>query len=171
MSVKHLSDDDIQSYLDNDKSDIEIKYHIEICEGCKNSVAAYELLYSSLSADHEVDLSESFMMNTMQVIKDDPAFDESSASVYMFSIGGAIIGLLSIGYFFGIQNILQFLGLNTFVQSMLSFEILHDFAVMISKNSSLWNTLGFAAVILLFFSLVERILDKTKFGRLHTFSI
>ena len=171
MSMKHLSDDDIQSYLDNSKSDVETKYHIETCEECNNSFAAYELLYGSLSSDYDIELSENFVSNTMQIIRDDAALNESSASVYLFSISGAIIGLLSIGYFFGFQTIFQYLGLTTITQSVLSVDIFQNFTAMIAKNSTLWNTLGFAAVILLFFSLIEKILDKTKFGRLHIFSI
>lgn len=70
MSDRHLSDDDIQNYLDNN---IEIdreafRNHIDRCPACRHKVTAYQQLYGRLSEDAGFELKPDFAVTVASEI-------------------------------------------------------------------------------------------------------
>jgi anti-sigma factor RsiW len=70
MSDRHLSDDDIQNYLDhNTEIDREaFRNHIDRCPACRNKVAAYQQLYGRLSEDVGFELKPGFAVTVASKI-------------------------------------------------------------------------------------------------------
>ena len=60
--MKHLTDDEIQKYLDKDSSvdNYEIKSHLQNCKQCRQSMILYKKLYSGLADDTGFLLSANF---------------------------------------------------------------------------------------------------------------
>lgn len=56
--MKHLSDDEIQAYLDGAPPalDRDLKVHLETCAACQNAVGQYKTLYAGLADDTAYDV-------------------------------------------------------------------------------------------------------------------
>ena len=64
MAIGHLSENDIQNYLDGNLSENQCQYvleHIDICPKCKNSLIIYQNLYSNLKTKVPIRLSPSLI--------------------------------------------------------------------------------------------------------------
>ncbi|MCP4723901.1 MAG: zf-HC2 domain-containing protein, partial [bacterium] len=63
MTGSHLSDEKIQSYLDNRISKTEknlIEKHLRLCSECTVKLENYELIFNELNQELNVDLNENF---------------------------------------------------------------------------------------------------------------
>ena len=61
MALKHLTDDQIQEYLDGKVSkDSRIADHLQSCGDCKEQIDEYSSLYSALEVDEKIGLSARF---------------------------------------------------------------------------------------------------------------
>lgn len=60
--MRHLTDDEIQDYLDHNPqaNDSEIKIHLSECPVCSESLMLYQNIYTELSEEHEINLSPGF---------------------------------------------------------------------------------------------------------------
>ena len=74
MALNHLTDSDIQNYLDGNlthKQISTIEQHIADCESCKNEVANYHELYQGLKEDTGFKLSPNFSQSIILKIQGD----------------------------------------------------------------------------------------------------
>jgi hypothetical protein len=70
--MNHLTDDQIQFYLDNDKSAdiIEIEEHLQQCEKCRFVLKTYQQIYSVIKIENEIpELSSNFSQNTIRLLE------------------------------------------------------------------------------------------------------
>ena len=67
MNIKHISDDEIQSFLDG--IDMEnralIQEHLDSCSLCQNNLKTYQQLYQSISSAEISELSPDFSDRVM----------------------------------------------------------------------------------------------------------
>jgi len=108
--VKHLTEDQIQEYLDNSitTGKQEIAAHLDSCQMCQNRVKEYKALFLQLKAAEPEMLSADFTSKVMVNIEAEvPPVESSSVWAIVFSVLGAILGLVSIGYFVNFKPLLE----------------------------------------------------------------
>jgi len=94
MSLKHLTDDEIQDYLDGNLSRQDallIERHLEICPLCQEALTQYQGLYVGLKNDKGFDLSKNFAKS---VIKRLPAEGETESHFNYLNIFLTILGII-----------------------------------------------------------------------------
>jgi hypothetical protein len=70
--MNHLTDDQIQFYLDNDKSAdiIEIEEHLKQCEKCRLNLNTYQQIFSAINIENKIpELSGNFSQNTVRLLE------------------------------------------------------------------------------------------------------
>jgi len=104
MSSRHLSEKEIQEYLDREEScNFEsIESHLTGCEKCRILVAQYKALYSGLKDDDWFSLPDDFALQMAERIRAETVEEKRSRVVY-FVIGLvlSILSVFSIHYFLG----------------------------------------------------------------------
>jgi len=104
MSPGHLSEKDIQEYLDReDACNFEsIETHLAGCEKCRMVLAQYKALYSGLEDDNWFSLSDDFAVKMTERIKVETLEEKRSRVVYfVIGIVLSILSVFSIHYFLG----------------------------------------------------------------------
>ncbi len=151
MTQKHLSDEQIQQYLDDKvrNNGLAIEEHLKSCQGCQHNYHLYKTLYSSLQSDTIPELSQTFASNVISNIP------ESAESKWEKFESGFVISLILIGlaisfYFINPLPFLAEIG-NSFLSRLPSYgsDIL----------SKLNGNLSFVLIAVVIFFLVE-IFDK-----------
>ena len=104
MSPGHLSEKDIQGYLDREEScNFEsIESHLAGCEKCRMLLVQYKAIYSGLKDDNWFSLPDDFAVKVAERIESE-AVDEKRSRVVYFVIGFvlSILSVFSIHYFLG----------------------------------------------------------------------
>ncbi len=75
MSLKHLTDDEMQEYLDGNLSlenVLSVERHLESCSFCKESLKQYKSLYVGLANDEGFDLPKSFAKSVISRLQAEP---------------------------------------------------------------------------------------------------
>jgi len=107
--MNHLKDDQIQSYLDKNKSEniIEIKNHLKNCETCRLNLSAYQKIYGVIENESIPELSHDFLQSTINKLdnSDDKKWSiiENITVAFMF-----VVSLLISIYFLDYLNVLSF---------------------------------------------------------------
>lgn len=94
MPLKHLTDDEIQDYLDGNLSQenaLWVKKHLETCPLCQEALQQYQGLYVGLKSDKGFDLSKGF---TKSVIKKLPAEGEMESRFNFVNTFLTILGII-----------------------------------------------------------------------------
>jgi hypothetical protein len=110
MAMKHLSENEIQEYLDNTISTgkQEIITHLDSCQLCRNRVNEYEALFLQLKKAEPGGLPADFASSVMTRIEAEaPAPGRRSVWSLILPITGVIVGLISIGYFGNLKLLLE----------------------------------------------------------------
>lgn len=129
MGTKHLTDIDIQEYLDGigivSRSDTET--HLQFCSECRERVEEYECLYDGLGREDGFELSADFAAKVI-----DRVANEASAPFWqryfdsIVAAAGLILTLATVAYFVDLTSlaraIVQFIPLASFTQSPLAME-------------------------------------------------
>jgi len=132
VAVKHLTDIEIQDYLD-DSISAQIKKnndHLENCEICRNRLEQYRILYGELKADSVPELSPNFVSAVMTEIKAlgsaEPVRETSRRTFRIpssvFAILGSIAAVIAIIYFVDFKpllNSLRITGLYDYINGVL----------------------------------------------------
>ena len=100
MLTKHLTDDEVQLYVDDIKQcDVGIIEHVHLCEDCKSKVEVYQLLITSIrhqpSPSFDFDISELILQRLPSPKQ--KASDKSLLWMLIF-IGVAFVGVIA--YYF-----------------------------------------------------------------------
>ncbi len=166
MALKHISDEQIQEYLDRRVS-LEnewISEHFKSCESCRKHLSQYEKLYALLKEDIDFSLSPHFSESVVAGLQ--------KVSAGVFRIRVKYVMLSGIGLTLGVGTVLYFLGLKRLagagdqVRSVLqkSFN-LEAFSTIINFLSNLHinlSLLGFALLIVLIMSAIDRFIIQSK---------
>ena len=155
--MNHLTDDEIQGYLDNsfveDKD--KITEHLKFCPTCKQQVEAYENVYSSIHTEPDFVEPINFADKIITKIEssEDRKYRKWETILLFFTI---IQGFGLALYFIDYQKLI----------SNLSFGDSNLFATMTEKFNGLGNglfpILVFAIIIIGFYGILDRILDQLK---------
>ena len=166
MSIKHLSDNEIQLYLDNKKNDNSITEHIYACESCRTLLSNYELLYSSIECE-EISLSDNFSLNTMSLIHGLEAESSySSRNIILIGVSGILLSLLSMVYIVGYEVILQYIKDISFVEM---FTYKQSAEAELNRYGSIIKIGLSGGIILLFYTQLDKILSRLKTNRISIF--
>jgi len=105
--VRHLTDDEIQGYLDNhpDSDREKIRAHLDICGQCRSNLENYQIIAGQLNTDHIPALSPGFTDAVLSAIKPDtqdvPVEEPSRLIAWMSAAAVFILGIASTIYFTG----------------------------------------------------------------------
>ena len=169
MSLNHLSDEQIQAYIEQKNETSEA--HLRQCEECRNTYRHYVTLQKKLSRLPEPKLSVDFSSKIMADIKAESVVDRSSWMLVGLTF---LLSLISTGitvWLFGWQKSVSFAQEyipNISLQNITMYKMMSTF---IETHASIIGILLFAAIIISFFSVLDKILAKTKTTRLSIFSI
>jgi len=96
--MKHLSDEQIQGYLDgNPREDIkEIESHLETCGHCREELERYRILSRSLAEDPGFELSADFAKNVIT------GMEESAAEGFLFKVSRIVLWMVGAAVSLGI---------------------------------------------------------------------
>jgi hypothetical protein len=110
MEMKHLSDEQIQDYLDgNPREDLnEIESHLQTCGQCREELERYRVLSQSLAEDPGFELSAGFAADVIA------GMEESAAESFFFKVARIVLWMFGIAVSFGIA--IHFTNMQTVVE-------------------------------------------------------
>ena len=101
--MNHLSDEQIQKYLDKDHSlnKADIEKHLKTCDSCQQNVIVYKQLYTNLADETGFMLSANFSESVVNRIRK----KEEKSKNFFEGLLLAIAGLFSVGLVFYFTNL------------------------------------------------------------------
>ncbi len=162
MKYRHLTDEEIQSYLDNQlESDAGwVKVHIDECGFCRNQLAQYKSLYAELGKEPDYSLSE----NSMNVVMNRIGDREGSKSplfgkYFLLSVFSVVATVACASYFLDIRKVIDgMLRLHKSQMELLGSSV--DFTYNIIKGMNLEpSSIALAAIILSIILLFDLLLS------------
>ncbi|RKY79018.1 hypothetical protein DRQ07_06875 [candidate division KSB1 bacterium] len=166
MAVKHLTDKEIQEYLDNPSLNRmeETEQHIGFCSLCKERVDTYKLVYKNLQQQPDFSIDDSVCENIIRNVS-------FSSKKYVFSLyeKAAIAFMVLAGIIltmvitnFSPVFIVKFTG-NLFSSLHLFIKPAVDFLI---QNSRKFSFILFSAASLITLSMLDLLIRK-KFKPMH----
>jgi len=96
MAVRHLSDSEIQDYLDGNISDREILSHLNQCRRCQSRVNQYRSLFAGLAKDRIPPLPSGFSAKVMNKITAEEKLSRDFPWAFLLVAAGLLAGLISV---------------------------------------------------------------------------
>jgi len=171
MSLRHLTDEEIQEYLDGNLSPQDVSLfetHLKSCPHCHESLRQYQSLYAGLASDEGFKLSESFAKSVISKLSVEvkPKSRFNYANVFLTILGIVIalgitfyyVDLKSLGQAISRVLIPQYEFGSTFVASVKSF--------LMGLNGNL-SLLAFAGLTLLIIAALDRVLVQPRYRRIQ----
>ncbi len=165
MAVKHLTDDEIQEYLDNkmSTSTSALAAHVQNCDACREQIKRYESLYTGLREEARFILPAGFVHMVIARIKHE---SEEAFSMRMLPLliafAGLLLGLGATFYFVGFEklgpNWQEFSTLQKYFDPQV-FSFLSNF---ISRLHLDFGLLGTAVFILMFMIVIDHFILRSK---------
>ncbi|MBN1482230.1 hypothetical protein EH223_08230 [candidate division KSB1 bacterium] len=144
MLTPHLSDDQIQAFLDDtlpSSDKLSIKAHLQSCAECERAVASYQDVFEALDCDENFDLSKNF---TRKVLR----------QTHKQAVGALQFGLLHI--FFILAAVIAV------SHVLLTYVNIENFAGTAQATSGAFETL-----VILVRSAFENLGDKIQFDGIY----
>jgi len=156
--MNHLTDDQIQAYLDKDNTVNlnEIAFHIKNCVQCKSNYDVYQSLYKMLKYKKIPVFSKNFISLTMKKLenKNDKKWTMfENIVVTVMSVVGLVIGLY----------VLQTFGIGSYFINI-DFGFMTEFV-----KSTIMPVLPYLITAIIIVSIAE-VLDKLRFHKLPKYS-
>jgi hypothetical protein len=111
MQLEHLTDEEIQDYLDGNLSQettLQVREHLQVCRRCRETLKHYESLYVGLEDDTGFELSKGF---AKAVIRRLPAQAEAKTHAGVLNVLLMVLGVaVSLGmtlYFIDLKPLAQ----------------------------------------------------------------
>ncbi len=108
MSVEHLSDESIQTYLEDcsPEAKAEIELHLSQCSDCRGALDAYRAVFSGLTDDSDFELSTGFAAKVRAQVEAESTVevvspDRLSPVISMIVASAAVVVLVALHYFVG----------------------------------------------------------------------
>jgi hypothetical protein len=155
--MNHLSDKEIQKYLDKDNNlnRTEIEKHLKACNSCQKNLTVYKQLYAGLADEAGFMLSADFAESVVSRIR------KSQEKSYNFleNILLGIAGLFSVGLLFYFTNLGNML-LNIFQKNSAEVQpFIEGVGNIFGSNLII---IVFAVVLLILFGLADKLILQTK---------
>ncbi len=171
MSMMHLSDIEIQEYLDTKTNKEQVEKHIAGCKKCAVSVTDYKSFYSVLSKEEPVALSVEFIAHTMEAVRNKKVVLGNDRGFYLYSIVSFISAFLLLKYYVGVDFSFMTIELS-YIQNMFrDWSIVNSAAHYYKTSASTVNILLFAGLVLLFYALVDSIMSRKSESTMSGLSI
>lgn len=174
MSINHLTDEQIQQYLDNGPDAIEhsAEKHLEACDRCQMTLKEYQLLYNRLGRETETLLSPNFTSATMARIE---ALAEPAAGLSRpmraFVVLGVLSCLLTIWYTINIKSLLNTLSSFLLGQNVVESTVGSSLKTISAQFGDNLGIVLFAALILIGVALTDKLLFKQKLRKVYFLSV
>jgi predicted anti-sigma-YlaC factor YlaD len=166
MALTHLTDEQIQEYLDNGpgKATESVAAHLENCPSCRAAVAEYRHFYQQLTDDTGFELPADFAASVIARVA--PALQQRSRFSIVYPVAAALIAVVTSLYLF-----VDFSG---FFNSMKdSFSILASFDNVVLKSAGAFlnglnlkaNLVVATGLMLVAFVVLERLFLNLRRGK------
>jgi len=163
MSLNHLTDRQIQRYLDHTRTEdnAAIMAHVAHCAKCQKAIQAYRAVYLELQSEPERSFSPAF--EEAIIARVSPRADQKlHIRKYLVSTVPIIIGLVLPAGFF-LRRYFQSTSFQFLNQTWVSFRSLYDYGLDVLERLHInLEYLIPAAMILLFFSVFEKFILVSK---------
>ncbi|RKX30019.1 MAG: hypothetical protein DRP47_00155 [Candidatus Zixiibacteriota bacterium] len=109
MAIRHLTDEELQSYLDRgDTCEVEhLETHMRSCKLCQDRFSQYQRLYAGLEQDNGYELSPGFSETVMtRLAIAAPEISTSRPRELLWAGVGLIATLCLVGYFIDLESII-----------------------------------------------------------------
>ena len=157
--MKHLSDEQIQEYLEGGTGTAQQKYHahLQTCEQCRQAVAHYRRLFTALAFEPTPELSPSFTDTLMLKIAADSSTSSQTLEWVLFAIS-AVAGLaITIYLMVASFSQQQLFAIGDSVRSLFSF--FGTSSLLTTDNAHLFL---FALIVLAIISAMDKLLLQRK---------
>ena len=165
MGTGHLTDDDIQTYLDGEsvRENKEIVEHLDSCKTCRSRLAQYRSLYVGLKDDSGFELPADFAERVTSSIglSKSEASHKSYSNVLVTIMGFlAIIG--AIIYFVDIPAILKSFSQVSWTGSLFSKEFIADAKTLLEASTGMLSLLIPGVLALITVWIIDHYLTKSR---------
>lgn len=152
MAVKHLSDEQIQDFLDGNiaLADKSLKSHLESCRACKKTLAYYQNLYLGLKQEPDFQLPSNFAHSVVLRL---PQMEKAQARFKFSDILVAITGIAAL-----IGVLIYFVDIKIFADLIAKISSLTSFAKNLTALNGGLMVLGLAGLTLLFTATLDWLL-------------
>jgi len=160
--VKHLSDDEIQNYLDGNSVDSreEITVHLEACRECRLKLEEYRVLSQELSVDHIPALSPAFAASVMTALeRSEPEKASTRIPIWMSGAALFIFGVVASVYFMGSETLRNVQGLLN-PANIPEPSFVNRYKAYIDGLNLDFSLLLMVALVLLVIALVDQIIRR-----------
>ena len=173
MSIEHISDEQIQEYLDAGcPAEGEVSTHIASCGDCREEVGQYKALYRALNHDSKISLPDQFAGSTMAKIRaiDQPevAADHDSLWLWITAVASC---LAAFWFLLGRERVNK--ALSTGFSWDLPKEVpwfLKAVQEMYAQAPGTVSMLVWAGLLLLGVALVDKLLQRRGVSKAHLFT-
>ena len=154
MALKHLTDEQIQEYLDGNVSKNSwIADHLKSCGDCEAQIDEYSSLYSALEVEEKIGLSANFADAVVSKItaQASAAFGFQIWQIIL-TVVGLSVGLVTAVYLIGINSVGKlFTGLGEFGKIFSSvLAVIGNYFAGINLNIGLLGLATFALIFVVF---------------------
>jgi predicted anti-sigma-YlaC factor YlaD len=165
MAIEHLTDQQIQDYLDGNLTEDahKIEEHIESCKACQAELARYKSISTALSEDIGFELSPNFASEVVASIQ------EKGAERFFFRLShiilwatGVLAGIALLIRFTDIENVFYgFAALGESGEGIVNV-IATSFQKLIESTGLDVRFVGMVAVVLLGIYLIDRLIMRAR---------
>jgi len=165
MNKRHLTENELQSYLDSDISENQewIEAHLEFCEECREELAQYQQLYLGLNEDVGFKLPPEFADSVISRIPEPAALPRQRRFLNVFaSISGAVAGVAVLLHFTGLGALLGFAEYIGHQLASFVTAVSGGFSELFSALNVNTHLLLYVAIVLAFTLMLDHILLHRK---------
>lgn len=164
MQHHHLTDDEVQSYLDNPSSTekFQIESHIENCTRCERLLLHYKNIFESLEIDPNFRLPKSFAKTVASKVFDQGTPLFTPRTELLMIITGVLMVLGAMIFFVDLKPIAQSLQKMTLQKIDIIGPIVEPLKNLLAGLNGSVALLPFAGLALAFVAIIDRLIQKHK---------
>lgn len=160
MAVKHLSDEQIQDFLDGNlqASEKSLKKHLQSCSVCRKTWSYYQNLYSGLKKEPEFKLPSNFAHTVISRL---PQMEKAQARFQFSDIFISITGIAAL-----LGALIYFIDIKIFADLIAKISSLVSTAKNLTALNGGLMILGLAGLTLLFTATLDWLLVEPRSKKL-----
>ena len=164
MAVRHLTDEQIQRYLDGNISrDSDAAHHLQHCPACMRQLELYREVYEGLHRDVGFELAPGFAESVMARLA---AVSEKSSRVSLVGLILLVFGTVSVAglalYFLEVKALTEMLASLSAIGVDFSSSFVESLRMATASLGVSMNIMLSSGLILLTFAAIDRILVRFR---------